>query len=53
MSRKEVKRLAIIQRLLHQQITTREAATLLGLSVRQVYRLKARVIQGGRRRDST
>ena len=42
MSRKEVKRLAVIQRLLHQQITSREAAMLLGLSVRQVYRLKAR-----------
>jgi len=47
MSRKEVKRLAVIQRLLHQQITTREAAMLLGLSVRQVYRIKARVLQEG------
>lgn len=47
MSRKEVKRLAVIQRLLHQQITTREAAVLLGLSVRQVYRIKARVLQEG------
>jgi len=33
MSRKEVKRLAVIQRLLHQQITIREAAMLLGLSI--------------------
>src|SRR5690606_39891772 len=47
MSRKEVNRLAVIQRLLHQQITTREAAMLLGLSVRQVYRIKARVLQEG------
>jgi transposase len=50
MSKKEVRRFAVIQRLIDQQITTQEAATLLNLSPRQVYRLKARVLQEGEER---
>lgn len=47
MTREEMKRVLVIQRLMDQLLTTKEAATSLGLSTRQVLRLKATYIAEG------
>ncbi|WP_164553313.1 helix-turn-helix domain-containing protein [Brevibacillus marinus] len=47
MTREELKRVAVIDRLIQKTITTRQAADLLGLSTRQVYRLKNRMRKEG------
>lgn len=49
MSKKEVDRLTGITKLLHQQINAAEAAEQLGLSIRQVKRIKKRVKKCGAR----
>ncbi len=47
MTREEMKRVLVIQKLIDQLLTTKEAATSLGLSTRQVLRLKATYISEG------
>jgi transposase len=47
LTREELKRVAVIDRLIQKTTTTREAADLLGLSLRQVYRLKDRILKEG------
>ncbi|GIN93759.1 hypothetical protein J22TS1_48100 [Siminovitchia terrae] len=47
LTRKELKRVAVIDRLIQKTMTTREAADLLGGSIRQVYRLKDRILKEG------
>ena len=47
MSRAELKKALVIDKLIQHQITTVEAAEVLGLSPRQVLRLKAKVIEHG------
>ena len=43
MSKKEIKRLDIVNRSLRKEITAKKAAELLGLSVRQTYRLRKKI----------
>ena len=45
LSRAELKKAFVIDRLIHHQLTTAQAAQVLGLSTRQVLRLKAKVQQ--------
>ena len=47
LSRAELKKALVIDKLMHRQVTAKEAATVLGLSVRQVLRLKAKVCEQG------
>jgi transposase len=47
LTREEMKRVLVIQKLIDQLLTTKEAATSLGLSTRQVLRLKATYIAEG------
>ena len=47
MSRKEVPRAGLVKAALRGQVVTRQAATALRLSVRQVQRLKRRLISVG------
>ena len=47
MSAKEIDRLGVINRLIDKQIVAREAGEQLGLSIRQVKRLKKRIKKGG------
>jgi transposase len=47
LSKKELKRYKVIEQLIQGFITGGEAAELLGLSTRQVYRLKKRVLEEG------
>jgi len=47
MSRKEIKRLHIIKKVIEREITQREAGSLIELSTRQVRRMKARVQSEG------
>lgn len=47
MSRRELKRLSVLERAIHGEITIRQAAELLKLSERQVKRLKGRVRLAG------
>ena len=47
LSRAELKKALVIDKLMHRQVTAKEAATVLGLSVRQVLRLKAKVREQG------
>ena len=47
LSRTEWKKALVIDKVIHQQMTVVEAAQVLGLSKRQVLRLKAKVLQEG------
>lgn len=47
LSREELKRYTVIKQVMDKKLTTKEAAQLLGLSTRQVFRLKKKVIQEG------
>lgn len=47
MTKKELKRYTVILQHIHGRITAREAAEFLGLSIRQVFRLKKRVLEEG------
>ena len=47
MSRKEIKRLHVIKKVIEREITQNEAGTLIELSTRQVRRIKARVQREG------
>ncbi len=47
LSRAELKKAFVIDKLIHHQLTTAQAAQVLGLSTRQVLRLKAKVQQEG------
>lgn len=47
LSRAELKKALVIDKLIQQQITTVQAAVVLGLTPRQVIRLKAKVIERG------
>jgi len=47
MSKKEARKITIIEELLFDRITNKQAAGLLDLSIRQIQRLKAEAIANG------
>lgn len=47
LSREELKRYTVVKQVIDKTLTTKEAAQLLGLSPRQIFRLKNKVIQKG------
>ncbi|HET7628845.1 MAG TPA: helix-turn-helix domain-containing protein, partial [Bacillales bacterium] len=47
MSRKELKRYTVVKQVMNHQLTTKEAAELLDLSTRQIFRLKNKILQEG------
>lgn len=47
MSRKEVERIKILEKIGSREISTKEGAEILGISQRQIYRIKRRIKEEG------